>query len=105
MMSPGQSGRQEPGTPRRAAQRAPSPKPPGEQALLRELWQISHFGWIPEPAIRRNLTIASGREIPAAALTERLRQLLKRGWTEQRHGDAGTGAREWRLTDSGRNAR
>jgi hypothetical protein len=105
MMSPGQSGRQKPGTPRRPTQRAPNAKPPEEQALLRELWHISHFGWIPEPAIRRSLTIASGREIPAAALTERLRQLLKCAWTEQRHGDAGTGAREWRLTDSGRNAR
>ncbi len=35
----------------------PSPKPPDEQALLHELWQISHFGWIPEAAIRRSLTI------------------------------------------------
>ena len=105
MMSPGQSDRQKPGTPRRPAQRAASAKPPEEQALLRELWQISHFGWIPEVAIRRSLTIASGQEIPPAALAERLRQLLERGWAEQRNGDAGTGAREWRLTDSGRNAR
>jgi hypothetical protein len=105
MMPPGQSGRQKPGTPRRPAQRAPSAKPTDEQALLHELWQISHFGWIPGVAIRRSLTIASGQEIPAAALAERLRQLLERGWAEQRDGDGGTGAREWRLTDSGRNAR
>ena len=105
MMSPGQSGPQQPCTPRRPAQHASSAKPPNEQALLHELWQISHFGWIPQVAIRRSLTIASGQEIPAATLAERLRQLLERGWAEQRHGDAGTGAREWRLTDSGRNAR
>jgi hypothetical protein len=82
----------------------PSPKPPDEQALLHELWQISHFGWIREAAILRNLTIV-GQKIPAPALAERLRQLLKRGWAEQRHSDAGTGEREWRLTDSGRNVR
>ena len=104
-MSPGQSGPQQPCTPRRPAQHASSAKPPNEQALLHELWQVSHFGWIPQVAIRRSLTIASGQEIPAATLAERLRQLLERGWAEQRHGDAGTGAREWRLTDSGRNAR
>jgi hypothetical protein len=81
----------------------PSPKPLDEQTLLRELWQISHFGWIPEAAIRRSLTIA-GNEIPAATLAERLRQLQQRGQAEQRHSNAGTGEREWRLTDSGRNA-
>jgi len=81
----------------------PSPKSPDEQALLHELWQISHFGWIPEAAIRRSLTIA-GQEIAAAALAEHLQQLLERGRAEQRHSDAGTGEHEWRLTDSGRNA-
>lgn len=82
----------------------PSPKPPDEQALLAELWQISHFGWIPEAAIRRTLILSRG-EIPAIVLIEGLRQLLERGWAEQRHSDAGTGEREWRLTDSGRDAR
>jgi DNA-binding HxlR family transcriptional regulator len=83
----------------------PDPKPPDDQALLRECWQISHFGWIPEAAIRRSLIISSGQEITAAALTERLQQLLKRGWAEERHGATGTSEREWRLTDSGRRAR
>ena len=83
----------------------PIPEPPDEQTLLDELWQISHFGWIPEAAIRRSLTIASVQEIPAGGVDDRLRQLLERGWAEQRHSDAGAGEREWRLTDSGRNAR
>jgi hypothetical protein len=77
----------------------------GGAGILRELWQISHFGWGREPAIRRSMTIADGHEIPAGALAERLRQLLERGWVERRDSDAGTGEREWRLTDSGRNAR
>ena len=71
-----------------------------EQTLLHELWQISHFGWIPETAVRRGLTIAGGHEIPTSALHECLRQLLERGWAELRH--TGADAREWRLTDSGR---
>ena len=83
----------------------PDPKPQDDQALLRELWQIGHFGWIPEAAIRRGLIISGGEEIPAAALAERLQRLLRRGWAEQRHGDAGKGEYEWRLTDSGRSAR
>ncbi|MGO9898353.1 MAG: hypothetical protein ACLP0J_01365 [Solirubrobacteraceae bacterium] len=82
----------------------PSPKPPDEHALLHEVWQISHFGWIPQAAIRRSLSIAGYQQIPADVLAERLRQLLQRGWTEQRHSDTGTGEREWRLTESGRNA-
>jgi hypothetical protein len=81
----------------------PSPNPSHEHPLLNELWQISHFGWIPEAAIRRSLIISGAHEIPAA-LAERLRQLLERGWAEQRQSD-GTGEHEWRLTDSGRNAR
>jgi hypothetical protein len=89
-----------PGTPA-----GPSAKPPDEQTLLQELWQISHLGWISETAILRSLTIAGGQEIPGDALAERLRQLLERGWAEQRPSDAGKRAREWRLTDSGRNAR
>ena len=81
----------------------PPPKPPDEQALLQEFWQVSHFGWITEVTIRRSLTISGVHEI-LAVLAERLRQLLDRGWVEQRHSTAGTGQREWRLTDSGRNA-
>ncbi len=72
------------------------PNPPDEQTLLRECWQISHFGWIPEAAIRRSLTISGGQAIPAAALADRLQQLLKRGWAEQRDSAAGAGEREWR---------
>lgn len=71
---------------------------------MQELWQISHFGWMPEAAIRRSLTIASGREIPPAALGDRLRRLLELGWAEQRDSAGGAGERVWRLTDSGRSA-
>ena len=81
----------------------PGPKPPDEQALLQELWQVSHFGWMTEVTIRRSLTISGVHEI-LAVLAERLRQLLDRGWVELRHSAAGTGQREWRLTDNGRNA-
>ncbi len=80
------------------------PTPSDEHALLHELWQISHFGWIPEATIRRSLTIGGVQEIPAAALAERLSQLVEHGSVEQRHSDAGAGEREWRLTDTGRNA-
>ncbi len=83
----------------------PDPTPSDEQALLDELWQISHFGWIPEAAIRRALTIAGGQEISAVAVAERLRRLVERGWVEQRDRDADTQEQEWRLTDSGRSAR
>jgi hypothetical protein len=99
-MSAGRSGRQKPGF---GAAR-PSRQPRDEQALLHELWQISHFGWIPQAAIRRSLIISGGPEIPAAALAERLRRLSERGWAEQRR-DAGLDDCQWRLTDSGRNAR
>jgi len=81
----------------------PGPKPPDEQALLQQLWEVSHFGWITEVTIRRSLTISGVHEI-LAVLAERLRELLDRGWVEQRHSAAGTGQREWRLTDGGRNA-
>ncbi|MGA2927185.1 MAG: hypothetical protein ABSG43_14525 [Solirubrobacteraceae bacterium] len=80
------------------------PPQPDEQTLLDEMWRISHFGWMPQAAIRRSLTISSGHETPAAALAERLHQLLQRRWVEQRDGDAGTNEPEWRLTDSGRPA-
>ncbi len=81
------------------------PKLSDEQALLQELWQISHFGWIPEAAIRRTLTIAGGQQISAVAVAERLRGLVERGWIEQRESDADTQEPEWRLTDRGRSAR
>jgi hypothetical protein len=81
----------------------PGPKPQDEQALLQELWQVSHFGWMAEVTIRRSLTISGVHEI-LAVLAERLRQLLDRGWVEQRQSASGTGQREWRLTDCGRNA-
>jgi hypothetical protein len=83
----------------------PSAKLLDEHALLHELWQISHFGWIREAVIRRGLTIACGQEVPAAAVAEGLRQLLERGWAEQRDSDVSTREREWRLTDHGRSAR
>jgi hypothetical protein len=79
-------------------------KPPSDQALLHELWLISHFGWIAEATIRRTLIISGAHESLAASLAERLRQLLNRGWVEQRHDDLGTEELEWRLTDSGRDA-
>ena len=85
--------------------RAREPHAAEAQALLEELWQISHLGWIPEAAILRSLTIAVGQEIPAAGVPDGLGKLLERGWAEQRDGDAGTGDREWRLTDNSRNAR
>jgi hypothetical protein len=80
----------------------PDAKLPDERTLLREIWQIGHFGWIPEVTIRRGLTLAGGQELSAGALARRLQLLLELGWAEQRDGD--TGEREWRLTDSGRNA-
>ncbi len=73
---------------------------PGKVELLRALWQTSHFGWIPEAALGRGLTIAGGHEIPLATLREGLRELREHGWAEPRHGDIGQP--EWRLTDNGR---
>jgi hypothetical protein len=75
-----------------------------DRTLLHELWLISHFGWIAEALILRSLMIASGHELAPAALAERLGQLRQLGWLQERHRDAGEGRREWRLTDSGRNA-
>jgi len=79
-------------------------EPPGERALLQELWLIGHFGWIAEATIRRTLVISGVHEIFAVSLDERLRQLLNRGWVEQRDNDLGTEELEWRLTDRGRDA-
>jgi hypothetical protein len=82
----------------------PDREPSSDQALLQDLWLISHFGWIAEATIRRALVISGTHEIPAVTLAERLRQLLNRGWVEQRYSDLGTGELEWRLTNRGRDA-
>ena len=71
-----------------------------ERTLLEELWRISHFGWIPEAAIRRALTLAGGREPPTDSLHHGLRRLLDRGWVE--HHEDTDGEQLWRLSDSGR---
>jgi hypothetical protein len=76
-----------------------------QRTLIDELWRISHFGWIPEAAIRRALTLAGGHEIPNDSLHHGLRQLLERGFLEHRDSDAETGEHHWRLTDTGRHAR
>ena len=76
-----------------------------QRTLIDELWRISHFGWIPEAAIRRALTLARGHEIPNDSLHQGLCQLLERGCLEHRDSDADTGEHHWRLTDSGRHAR
>jgi DNA-binding HxlR family transcriptional regulator len=72
--------------------------------MLTELWQISHFGWITEAAVRRSVIIASGRDVTPALVADGLRQLLERGWVEQRPRGAGAQESEWRLTSSGRSA-
>lgn len=82
----------------------PDREPPSDQALLRELWLISHFGWIAEATIRRTLVISGAHEILAVSLAEPLRQLVNRGWVERRYSGASTEELEWRLTDSGRDA-
>ena len=76
-----------------------------QRTLIDELWRISHFGWIPEAAIRRALTLAGGHEIPNDGLHQSLRQLLERGYLDHRDSDADTGQHHWRLTDTGRHAR
>ena len=53
-----------------------------KRTLIDELWRISHFGWIPEAAIRRALTLAGGHEIPNNSLHQGLRQLLECGYLE-----------------------
>ena len=51
-------------TDERSVDRTPtSRRPLDERTLIDELWRISHFGWIPEAAIRRALTLARGHEI------------------------------------------
>ena len=76
-----------------------------QRTLIDELWRISHFGWIPEAAIRRALTLAGMHEIPSDSLHQGLRQLLERGCLDHRDSDADTGEHHWRLTDTGRHAR
>ena len=93
---------QTPGKTQRPGQRAASC--PTERALLHELWRISHFGWIAHATLLRSLTISAGHQIADAALAGHLRQLLDRGWMEQRSNAAHADQREWRLTDSGRTA-
>jgi DNA-binding HxlR family transcriptional regulator len=78
--------------------------PPSDQELLHELWLISHFGWMAAATIARALIISGAQDILASGLGDRLRQLLNRGWVEQRHNDGETDEPEWRLTDSGRAA-
>ena len=73
-----------------------------DRELLHELWLISHFGWIADATISRALIISGAQEILASGLGDRLRQLVNRGWVEQRHNNGATDAPEWRLTDSGR---
>ncbi|HYB27849.1 MAG TPA: hypothetical protein VEF89_14620 [Solirubrobacteraceae bacterium] len=80
-------------------------KPPDDQALLFALWQTSHFGWIAESTIRRTVIVSGVQESLGDSLAECLRRLLTSGWVdEQRYDDAGGDEREWRLTDSGRDA-
>ena len=76
-----------------------------QRALIDELWRISHFGWIPESAIRRALTLAGAHGTPNDSLHQGLRQLLERGCVEHRGGDGETGEHHWRLTDTGRQGR
>ena len=76
-----------------------------QRTLIDELWRISHFGRIPEAAIRRALTLAGGHQIPNDSLHQGLRQLLERGCVDHRDSDADTGEHHWRLTDAGRHAR
>ena len=104
MMSSDRSRDQTPGRHPPADPPRPGPKLPGEQALLHELWRISHFGWIAHATLLRSLTISAGHRIADAALAGHLQQLLDRGWMEQRSSAAHPGQREWRLTDSGRTA-
>jgi hypothetical protein len=104
MMSSDRSRDQTPGRHPTAGPARPSRKPPDERALLHELWQISHFGWIAHATLLRSLTISAGHQIADAPLAGHLQQLLDRGWMEQRSSAAHAGQREWRLTDSGRTA-
>jgi hypothetical protein len=73
------SGRREPGT-----RHASGAIPPSDQELLRELWLISHFGWIAHAIICRTLIVSGARGTLASSLGDRLQQLQDRGWVEQR---------------------
>jgi hypothetical protein len=99
---PERSGRHELETLGQPAPHARTVSAPSDRELLHELWLISHFGWIADATISRALIISGAQDIPFGGLGERLRQLLDRGWVEQRHAGGGTDPREWRLTDSGR---
>ena len=103
-MSSDRSRGQTPGRPSTAGPTRPRRKLPDEHALLHELWQISHFGWIAHATMLRSLTISAGHQIADAARAGQLQQLLDRGWMEQRSSAAHADQPEWRLTDSGRNA-
>ena len=104
MISPDRSRDQQPGSSPQAGPARLSRKLPDEHALLRELWQISHFGWIAPATILRGLTISTGQHIAAAALAAHLQQLIDQGWVQQRTNAAHAGQHELRLTDNGRNA-
>jgi hypothetical protein len=98
------SGWHERCTPGRPTRHAPAAVAPSDRKLLHELWSISHFGWIAQATICRALIISGAQETLARGLGDRLRHLRNRGWVEQRDNDTGTDEREWRLTDSGRDA-
>ena len=102
MRWPERSGRHELETSGQPARHARAAIPPSEEELLRELWLISHFGWIAGATIYRALIISGAQEVLASGLGDRLRQLVNRGWVEGRHTDGGADEPEWRLTDSGR---
>ncbi len=102
MRWPERSGRHELATSGQPARHAPAAIPPSEEELLRELWLISHFGWIADAIIARALIISGAREVLPGGVGDRLGQLVNRGWVERRHTDGGTDEPEWRLTDSGR---
>jgi hypothetical protein len=91
-------------TTRIAGRRDTIRKPPDELSLLTEIWQISHFGWVPEAAIRRGVIIAGSGDVSPGILAEVLGQLSERGWVEQRPSVAGIDEPEWRLTNQGRSA-
>jgi len=63
--------------------------PLDERTVIDELWRISHFGRIPEGAIRRALMLARDQEVPTDGLHRGTRQLLARGWVEHRNGGTG----------------
>jgi len=76
-----------------------------QRALIDELWRISHFGWIPEVAIRQALTLAGEHKLSSDSLHQGLRQLLERGCLEHDDSGAESGEHQWRLpTPAGRPA-